>query len=306
MESCSSYKPPAINPNNETKIDIGSVTSNREQTAVQLPEIPNVPERSLFDRSITYAQGVLSSLINRQKSEFLYTEEFIQRLLTKEQPFDPDTLYVVRANLPEEDQAFCPSGAYEILVDPHFCGTVDLSGMNIDQWPEKLRINGSLNLSESPIDRLPKTLIINGKLNISGCQNLTLLSEIKTVVDRELIARNSGLKSIRSKLEAGSLDLTGSTGFGEFGSVDHFTVLGEIILDGCQHLYGNIPRWLLNMGPTPSGIPQPISLRNTGIFAETLGHAYRLPMEPIISCFGKISCELTLDSKNGSIIKWKI
>lgn len=293
MDSCSFYKPPVINPNNESRTDLESVTSNREEHTVQLPPIP---ERSLFARSITYAQGVLLSVINRQKSEILYTEAFIQRLLTKEQPFDPDTLYVVRPNLPEEAQAFSPSGAYEFLIDPHFCGTVDLSKTGIIHWPEKLRINGSLNLSESSIDRLPKILVVNGDLNISGCQNLKSLSEIKTVVDGKLIARNSGLRSIQSKLEANSLDLTGSTDFGVFGSADQFTIAGEIILNGCQRLDGNLPNWLFTIGPMPDGRRRHIDLCNTGITDETLGGAFRFPIDlPTIRWDGKTG-ELRFDS----------
>lgn len=300
MESCSSCKSsPVKNPNNDFRTDIGSVTSNRKQTTVQLPVIPSVPEKSLFTRCITYAEGILATLINWQKTEFLYTEEFIHRLLSKEQSFAPDTLYVVRANLPEEDQAFFPCSAYELLIDPHFCGTVDLSGKHIDQWPEKLRINGSLNLSESSIDRLPEILIVNGNLNLSGCQNLKSLSEIKTVVDGELIARNSGLKSIRSELQANSIDLTGSAGFGEFGSANQFTVPGEIILDGCRCLSGNLPNWLFTMGPMPNGNPQPISLCNTGISAEAIESNFQLRT---VRCLDKKKCVLTLDSLNGLTI----
>lgn len=302
MESCSfCNKPPVINPNNETRIDIESVSSRIEQHTAQSPPIQRIPERSLLDRSITYAQGILSSVINRQKSEFLYTEEFIHRLLTKDPPFDPDTLYIVRANLPEEDQAFCHYSAYQILVDPPFCGTVDLSGKDIDQWPEKLRINGSLNLSESSIDRLPKILIVNGNLNISGCKNLKSLSEIKTVVDRELIAHNSGLKSIQSELKAASLDLTGSTDFGKFGNADQFTVAGEIILDGCQRLHGNLPSWLLTMGPMPNGRPRPISFYNTGIPHETLTNAFPPSLSALsISWIDEITGNPISDSINSS------
>ena len=297
-----SYQPPATYSNNETTIIDESATSGiwEPQLSQSPPSLPNIPERSLFERGVTYAQGVLTSLINRERSEFLYTEEFIHRLLTKEQPFDPNTLYIVRANLPEEDQAFSLSSAYQMLVDPSFCGTVDLSGVNVDQWPEKLRINGSLNLSDSSIDRLPKTLIVDQNLNISGCKNLTSLSEIKTVVDGDLIARRSGLKSIRSELKAGSIDLSESSDFGEFGNADQFIVSRNIVLNGCKCLYGNLPNWLFNLDPMPNGRPRRISLLDTGIYDETLGNSYRSPITPAERIPNMRRCVLILDSLRGS------
>ena len=297
-----SYQPPATYSNNETTIIDESATSGiwEPQLSQSPPSLPNIPERSLFERGVTYAQGVLTSLINRERSEFLYTEEFIHRLLTKEQPFDPNTLYIVRANLPEEDQAFSLSSAYQMLVDPSFCGTVDLSGVNVDQWPEKLRINGSLNLSDSSIDRLPNTLIVDQNLNISGCKNLTSLSEIKTVVDGVLLARRSGLKSIKSELKAGSIDLSESSDFGEFGSANQFIVSGNIVLDGCKCLCRNLPNWLFNLEPMPNGQPRRISLLDTGIYDETLGNSYRSPITPAERIPNMRRCVLILDSLRGS------
>lgn len=298
-----SYQPPATYSNKGTTLNIDESATSRiwePQISQTPPSLPSIPERSLFERGVNYAQGVLTSLINRERSEFLYTEEFIHRLLTKEQPFDPNTLYIVRANLPEENQVFSPSSAYQILVDPSFCGTVDLSGVNVDQWPEKLRINGSLNLSDSSIDRLPKTLIVDRDLNISGCKNLTSLSEIKTIVGLDLIARRSGLKSIRSELKVGSIDLSESSEFGEFGSANQFGVSGNIVLDGCKCLYRNLPNWLFNLEPMPNGRPRRISLLDTGIYDETLGNSYRLPITPAERIPNMRRCVLILDSLRGS------
>ncbi|WP_257266188.1 hypothetical protein [Endozoicomonas sp. ONNA2] len=253
-------------PVDDTTINIEGVTSNdKGQYNLQLPLTPDTPQKSLFSRSINYVQGLLSSWINPEKSVSLGTEEFIHRLLIKEQSFEPDTLYLVRTNSPEAAQPFPYSGAYEFQEHPHFGGTVDLSTIPIGQWPDKLRITGTLNLSGSSIDRLPKVLIVNGDLNISDCKNLTSLSETKTVVDGRLIARNSGLRSIQSELEAQSVDLTGSVDFSQLGSADQFNVVGDVILDGCQSLAGNIPQWLLTGAPMPDGQSRLISLQDTGI-----------------------------------------
>ena len=197
---------------------------NAQQTKqIQRPihNYPAIPERTLLGRIATSAQAIICSLSNWERTEFLFTEEFIDRLFNKKD-FSPNTLYVVRANLAKEgEHCHCSSitfNAYNMLVDPSFHGTVDLSNRDIDYWPDKLRINGTLNLSGSSITELPKTLIVDKDLNISNCANLTSLSENKITVVRDLIARNCGLQTIDTNFKAGNADFTGCSALSKLGN----------------------------------------------------------------------------------------